>query len=632
MLYASGSPTPFDFGSQTLNTESTPAVFTIKNTGKGVLNITSSLVISGTNQGEFAIKTPPGTSSIAAGDSTTFSVVFKPTDPASTVKTATLTIPNNDGDEGSYTIQLTGTVAETISITSFTPGEGIIGTEVIVNGSGFSNDMGVAFKNVNGEFVFSDLLIVESPTRVRVAVPYGAVTSTITVMNNLGQAESTTQFVVLTITSFSPAKGPVGTEVIINGSGFSNDMGVAFKDSAGAFVFSDLLIVESPTRVRAAVPYGAVTSTITVMNNLGQAVTETTFVVTPKITEFSPPYAPVGATVRIKGSNLNGTSTITFNGITATVKNIDQYTVETTVPAGATSGPVVLTNLEGSTQAMFYVSPNITSLSPNTGKRGDEITVKGQNLENISSVTVNGAVATYTNTDINTIVLTVPTGATIGDGFIVVKTTAAGSDSAAFTVLESTTLPVELVEFTGKSNAKGITLTWKTASEQDNAYFEVQASQNPAKEEFRTIQRVNSKVTNSSSVTSYEALDATAAKGVVTYYRLKQVDLNGTSEYTKTIAVKNIASTNTPILVKAYPNPFGENQNLNIRVEAENAGNMTVVLYYVTGKKAFEQVFSVESGVSYIELPLSITTLSKGMFILSTELNGETTTTRVVKQ
>ena len=108
-------------------------------------------------------------------------------------------------------------------------------------------------------------------------------------------------------------------------------------------------------------------------------------------------------------------------------------------------------------------------------------------------------------------------------------------------------LPVELVSFTGKTRAATVELGWETASEYNSAYFLVERSTEP-QQEFRTIGRVAA-AGNSMQHAAYRFVDAQPA--ALNYYRLRQVDKDGTSTYSPVVAVKA-----TPALVlQAYPNP-----------------------------------------------------------------------------
>jgi hypothetical protein len=101
----SGDTTPStgddtDFGSAGVSTGTVDHTFTIKNTGSALLNLTGSplVTLSGTNAGDFSVKTQPS-SSVAASSQTTFVITFDPS--ATGTRTATVTIANDDSDENS---------------------------------------------------------------------------------------------------------------------------------------------------------------------------------------------------------------------------------------------------------------------------------------------------------------------------------------------------------------------------------------------------------------------------------------------------------------------------------------------------------------------------------------------------
>lgn len=109
-------------------------------------------------------------------------------------------------------------------------------------------------------------------------------------------------------------------------------------------------------------------------------------------------------------------------------------------------------------------------------------------------------------------------------------------------------LPVTLAKFDGKHTAEGNLLNWTTTSEVNNEYFAVEKAVNG--KNFAEIGRVagnrNSAVTN-----DYKFTDMNYQKGI-SYYRLKQVDTDGTFAYSKIISIDAL---NTREL-KFFPNPI----------------------------------------------------------------------------
>ncbi|HEX8505476.1 MAG TPA: T9SS type A sorting domain-containing protein [Hymenobacter sp.] len=108
-------------------------------------------------------------------------------------------------------------------------------------------------------------------------------------------------------------------------------------------------------------------------------------------------------------------------------------------------------------------------------------------------------------------------------------------------------LPVELTRFDAAATVQGVAVSWATASEQGNDRFEVQRSADG--EAFEIIGTVKGQGT-SSRAHAYSFLDARPLPGRA-YYRLRQVDTDGTSRYSPVAS----AEWNGRGLAGAYPNP-----------------------------------------------------------------------------
>ena len=92
------------------NTNSRTVTYTIQNTGNATLNI-SSITSTGTHASDFVVSNIP--SSVAASGSATFDVTFTPS--ATGLRTATITINNDDADEGVYDFAIQGAQAVTVN-------------------------------------------------------------------------------------------------------------------------------------------------------------------------------------------------------------------------------------------------------------------------------------------------------------------------------------------------------------------------------------------------------------------------------------------------------------------------------------------------------------------------------------
>ncbi|MFC2111583.1 C25 family cysteine peptidase, partial [Bacteroidota bacterium] len=105
-------------------------------------------------------------------------------------------------------------------------------------------------------------------------------------------------------------------------------------------------------------------------------------------------------------------------------------------------------------------------------------------------------------------------------------------------------LPIELISFKAEFNGQTVELNWVTASEVNNNSFSIERSIDA--ETFIEINNVPGAGT-SNSIVEYNAIDVFPFDGIA-YYRLKQTDYNGNSDYSKTITVNSSQSDELKIV------------------------------------------------------------------------------------
>jgi hypothetical protein len=313
--------------------------------------------------------------------------------------------------------------------TNFSPifGPNSGGTTVTINGVHFSSITNVSFNGklgtgFNGAVI--DQIQIISPVGVSAGPlillsSYGSTHNFSTLTNTI--STSTNFFVTPPIiTAFSPATGRAGTNVVITGTNFLGATNVLL---GGLNVGSGGFTVSNNNTIQLAVPISAVTGPlqISLMFPGGAGlITSTNFRMLPTISSFSPTSGPGGTTVIITGANLNEKSPhadVAFNGVIATSYGaFSANTITSTVPAGATSGPITVTTTNGSmtSSQIFYLPPAITSFTPTNSAPGTRVTITGSNFTNASSVTFNGVAASFNVTNNTTIGATVPSGVVTG--------------------------------------------------------------------------------------------------------------------------------------------------------------------------------------------------------------------------
>jgi large repetitive protein len=190
-------------------------------------------------------------------------------------------------------------------------------------------------------------------------------------------------------------------------------------------------------------------------------------------------------------------------------------------------------------------------------------------------------------------------------------------------------LPVELVEFTGYHDEQEYVnvLNWKTASELNNDYFVVQRSLDGIN--FITIGQVEGKgTTNEASIYSFTDFNLATGKN---YYRLRQVDFDGSSEFSDVISINVNGSALTTKIINYYPNPTTNKLYIEMQVSEEGTYDMTVI--DVTGKVVHHgRIDLIKSNRHIVELDASY--FAQGGYVVSLveRTSGERHQLKFIKQ
>ena len=170
-------------------------------------------------------------------------------------------------------------------------------------------------------------------------------------------------------------------------------------------------------------------------------------------------------------------------------------------------------------------------------------------------------------------------GWVVGDNGIILRTNNGG-------------IPVELISFYCEVKAGNIILKWETATELNNAGFEIERKTNNT--DFITVGFLNGFGTTTEPK-YYSFIDGDVQSG--TYiYRLKQIDLDGTYEYSNEVKVDLINPT-TYSLSQNYPNPF--NPTTTIKYSIALDGFVNLVVYDVLGNEVKSLVNSYQHSGDY---------------------------------
>ncbi len=373
-----------------------------------------------------------------------------------------------------------------------------------------------------------------------------------------------------TISSFTPAAGPVGTVVTINGTGFVNEVSVGFNGTAATTVS-----VVSATQLRAAVPAGSSTGPITVALGSKASSSSGNFTVEPLAgrvvisqlyggggntgatykNDFVELFNRSGTTVSLAGWSVQYASAATNSTFTAS--NSETLPATASIPAGG----YFLLQLAGATGAVGASLPTpdftgTTRLSASNGKvalASSATLVTGPTSANVvdfvgygTSTQAEGGNATGGIANSTAAVRKANGCQDTNDNKADFDIrTPAPRNSATAVAPCNNPLPVELLAFRAERVAGGVRLWWVTASERNSAHFEVQRS--ASGQVFQTIATIAGQGSSTNHHT-YAVQDRQPLPGT-SYYRLHQIDGDGKEAYSAVVSLAASAEW------QLYPDP-----------------------------------------------------------------------------
>jgi len=162
-----------------------------------------------------------------------------------------------------------------------------------------------------------------------------------------------------------------------------------------------------------------------------------------------------------------------------------------------------------------------------------------------------------------------------------------------------TVLPVQLTDLAAKTVDNNIEVSWLTQVEVNNNGFEVQRSSDG--KNFQKLGFIQGKL-NSAQEEKYAFLDRTVQANTMYYYRLKQMDVNGAFEISKTVTGKVDASDRFSVS-DIYPNP-STSQTIRFDINVPSAQRLSVDVFDAYGAKLYSSDHDTFAGQNTIELNL----------------------------
>jgi hypothetical protein len=255
------------------------------------------------------------------------------------------------------------TVLPRPTITALSTTSGQIADAVVIMGTNFGAMQGASTVKFNGTTATATSW---SATSISTTVPTGATTGNIVVTVS-GVASAGTPFTVFlppTISSLSPTSGAPGALITINGTDFQATQGASTVTFGGVAATPTTW---NATQVKAPVPAGAPSGDVVVTVG-GLASNGKPFTVKPPPTIIStaPMFGAVGVRVTINGTNFGstqGSSTVKFNGTTATPLTWSANQIVVPVPSGATTGGLVVRTSNVDVAAGTFTVATVSSIT-----------------------------------------------------------------------------------------------------------------------------------------------------------------------------------------------------------------------------------------------------------------------------
>ena len=185
-------------------------------------------------------------------------------------------------------------------------------------------------------------------------------------------------------------------------------------------------------------------------------------------------------------------------------------------------------------------------------------------------------------------------------------------------ITNTTSLPLELLDFQVKEQNKVAFLNWKTANEVNLSHFEIERSADG--EKWIKINDIKAAHTE-----GYVSKDENAfLQGNTAFYRLKMVDFDGSFSYSP---IRQVVATLQKQALKVYPSPTADVLNVHFEGDLEkNKEGGVLGLYDLLGRLVFTQNWTKEA------ISIDVSALPKGIYMVVVQKNGQIFKEKFIKQ
>lgn len=310
------------------------------------------------------------------------------------------------------------------------------------------------------------------------------------------------------------------------------------------------------------------------------------------------------------GTFSNGTPAIPFN-YTVNVTNAGGGNIYSATPSPGAGFNYTYVIVNNATGIITAIDPSADLSNPATFPGGTSYTVYGLSYSNTIPI---GTLNAYIGNSF----------ASLNNDLLNNPATRCGNLSK--NSMQVSILAVTPVSFVGLKASKApgnkVQLSWKTASEQNNDYFEVQRSADGAN--FSSVLGKVPGRGNSNELVQYGFTDIQPLLKW-NFYRIRQVDRDGRSAFSNIVSLQ---FAKPGAVMQIYPNPV-QNQ---LVLEFSSSTNQKVRVSIFDNKGAEVKRMDLNAAVGLNRSPFDVSSLSNGIYLIKTTIDGNILTDKFVKQ
>ena len=185
-------------------------------------------------------------------------------------------------------------------------------------------------------------------------------------------------------------------------------------------------------------------------------------------------------------------------------------------------------------------------------------------------------------------------------------------------------IPVELTSFSAITKDDNVLLSWVTSTETNNLGFDVERRSTKSNSGWQKLGFINGTGTTTKK-SSYSFADKNPAEGK-SYYRLKQIDFDGTSKIYNSVEV-DFETVKEYSLSQNYPNPFNPSTEINYTLA--KSGNITLKIYNLLGSEIATLVSGfMEAGKHSVKF--DATDITSGIYFYTIKADNFTSTRKMI--